>query len=185
MTALRNYLEPIELAGKSLGDQYRGYRIDGNSPDPDMRRDAGLGTCNSCDYFISQPTALILIEETQLALQVRHLKREFHYLNEAQQTDFISKRIRNEMKLKVYGSMLVLCRLSSLQSEASDLVNRKKYSFWLVASGEANEEDMRVLDNLRDRLLDELGGALTREVLEDVRIFPSSAFVDKLSQMTD
>lgn len=126
MTALSEYQEPIKLAGKSLGDKYQGYKIDGNSPNPDMRKDAGLGTCNSCDYLISNPTTSILVEETQLALQIRNLKREYHYLDEDQQTEFLIKHIRNEMRLKVYGSMLVLCRLSASRTESKAFLHGRK-----------------------------------------------------------
>lgn len=183
MTALHDYLEPIELAGKHIGKQYRGHRMDGTSPSPDMRKDAGLGTCNSCDYFLSHPTAVVLVEETRLVWQIKNLKQYYHYLAEPDQTDFVTKSIRDEMKLKVYGSMLVLCRLSALRTDAKDVLEGKKYEFWLIASGEFEQDDVKVLDNIRDNLLGELKSVLTGQVLEDVEIMLPGDLETKLSQI--
>ena len=44
MIDLEKFLEPIELAGTPLKD-HRAYRMDGESPQPDMRKDVGLGPC--------------------------------------------------------------------------------------------------------------------------------------------
>ena len=157
--------------------------MDGTWPSPDMRRDAGLGTCNSCDYFLSHPTAVVLVEETRLVQQIKDLKRSYRYLAEPDQTDFVTKSIRDEMKLKVYGSMLVLCRLSARRTEAKDALEGKKYEFWLIASGEFEQEDMKVLDNIRDNLLGQLRSVLTGCVLEDVEIMLPDDLEKKLSQI--
>ena len=182
MTELEKFLEPIKVAGKSLGDKYQAYRIDGNSPQPDMRKDAGLGPCNSCDYFIFNNDLLIFIEETQLIWQIKDLKDEFGYLNCNQQTDFINKYIRNENKLKVYGSMLVLCRLSAQCKNLFDLLNNKKYSLWLIVSGMDKEEDARLFDHFKDKLLDDLRSVLTKNILDNVEIIPSKILITRLSK---
>lgn len=182
MTELGKYYEPIQVAGKSLGEKYQAYRIDGVSPQADMRKDAGLGTCNSCDYFIFNENALILIEETQLLWQISDLKDEYGYLEEKALTEFINKYIRNENKVKVYGSMLVICRLSALSNKVKNLLNNKKCRLWLVASGMENEEDTRFFDNLKDRLLSALRGALTKKILDSVEIIPSNVFISRFSK---
>lgn len=182
MTELGKYLEPIEVAGKSIGKNYQAYRIDGDSQQRNMRKDVGLGTCSSCDYFIFNENTLVLIEETQLLWQISNLKVEYSYLEEKVQTEFINTCIRNENKLKVYGSMLVLCRLSAISNNTKDLLNNRKYTFWLVASGMEKEEDTIMFDHLRDRLLSELRSALTNNIVDSVEIIPSNLLVNKLPE---
>ena len=182
MTELNEYLGPIEVAGKSLGKQYQAYRIDGGPQHPDMRKNAGLGQCNSCDYFIFNENALILIEETQLIWQIKDLKCKYDYMDEKDQKKFIDEYISNENKLKVYGSMLVLCRLSALCRNAKDLLENKKYILWLVASGMKKEEDTIMFDYYRDRLLRDLRSVLTNNIMDEVIIIPTQEFISKLSQ---
>ena len=101
MTELGKYLEPIEVAGKSIGKNYQAYRIDGDSQQRNMRKDVGLGTCSSCDYFIFNENTLVLIEETQLLWQISNLKVEYSYLEEKVQTEFINKCIRCQGSSKI------------------------------------------------------------------------------------
>ena len=183
MTAFDQFLEPIEVAGESLGDEYQAYRMDGNLPQPDMRREAGLGTCNCCDYFIIANTDfVVLIEETQLVKTIKRLKGEYHYLQTDHQTEFVNKHIRQENRLKVYGSMLVLYRLATLSKNANQLLRTKKYRFWLVASGMNDPEVTRVFDNLKDLLFKDLRDVLTGKVMDDVEIIPSILLASKLAK---
>ncbi len=181
MTTLEQFLEPIEFAGESLGDKHRAYRMDGNRPKPDMRRDAGLGTCNCCDYFMfAKDDIVVLIEETQLMRTIERLKSKYRYLQSSHQTEFVYNYIREENKLKVYGSMLVLCRLAAACKNTNHLLRTKKYKFWLVASGMNEPEHTRVFDNLKDRLFQDLRSVLTGKVMDDVEIIPSDRFASKL-----
>ena len=96
MIDLEKFLEPIELAGTPLKD-HRAYRMDGESPQPDMRKDVGLGPCNCCDYFLlSKDDTIILIEETRLIDQHKNLQNEYHYLEGTDQKQFIDRYIRQE-----------------------------------------------------------------------------------------
>lgn len=182
---LDRYLEPIVVADQPLDSQHQAYRMDGVSPQPDMRKKAGLGTCNCCDYFIlGHDNTVVLIEETRLVRQIKYLKTKYQYLQIDDQTDFVSKYIRDENKLKVYGSMLVLCHLATVCKEVKKLLKEKKYRFWIVASGVNTPEEKIVFDNLKDRLSQELKSVLTGKVLDDVEIIPSSVFATKLAQHT-
>ena len=183
MTALDRFLQPIKVAGKLLDTEHRAYLMDGTLPEPDMREEAGLGTCNCCDYFIfSKNHSIALIEETMLMEQIKGLKDEYDYLEIDDQTEFINKYIRDENKLKVYGSMLVLCRLSAMSDSVKELLEAKKYRFWLVVSGMETEEDTILFDNFNDRLRYDLNSVLTGKILDGVEIMPSARFVMKLSQ---
>ncbi len=183
MTALAKFLEKIDVAGKTLG--YQAYRMDGNSPKPDMRKYVGLGTCNCCDYFMfsKKENITVLIEETKLNEQIKDLKGEYRYFEVKDLTEFVRKYIRNENKLKVYGSMLVLCRLATACKNVTRLLQTKKYKFWLVVSDERRVvEDAKWLDHLTKDLKDDLKSVLSKKLVDDVKIIPSGKFVEKLSQ---
>lgn len=183
MTALDKFLQPISIASKTLGTEYTAYLMDGTPPQPDMRKEAGLGTCDCCDYFIFRENAnIVLIEETNLTWKIKDLKDEFSYLEDEYQTEFIKKHIRKENKLKVYGSMLVLYRLSAMSDNMNEILQTRKYRFWLVVSGMEKAEDTRLFDHLKDRLHNDLNSVLTGKILDGVEIMPSAKFVTKLSQ---
>ena len=183
MTSLEKFVETIQLARVSLNADYQAYRIDGNSPDPDMRKKAGLGSCNCCDYFlISKDGVIILIEETQLIYQIKNLQEEYCYFKPAEHKEFTNKCIREENRLKVYGSMLVLCRMSAKYKDVQKLLQRNKYQFWLVVSGKDSPKNSRVFRNLRKPLLFDLRGVLTKEVVDDFKILSVSQFCTLYTQ---
>ena len=183
MTIFDKFLQPIEIAGEPLDTEYIAYLMDGTPPQPDMRKEAGLGTCNCCDYFVfSKNDTIALIEETMLMKQIEGLKDVYDYLEDGDQKEFIDKYILDENKLKVYGSMLVLCRLSAMNDSVNDLLRAKKYKFWLVVSGMETEEATRLFDHFKDRLRNDLNSVLTGKILDGVEIMPSAKFVTKLSQ---
>lgn len=189
MIALEKFLEPIEIAGSPL-ENHRAYRMDGTSPKPDMRQEAKLGTCKCCDYFkFDDDDTIVLIEETQLMKKITDLKSEYHYLEDNHQTEFVRKHIRDENKLKVYGAMLVLCRLAAVCENVKDLLQTKngklkKYKFWLVVSGMETEDAARMFDHLKGQLRKELRSTLRDKILGRVEILPSHAFVTKLSEQS-
>lgn len=188
MTALNKFLEPIEIAGKPLDKKFQAYRMDGTSPKPNMRQEAKLGTCECCDYFkFDDDDTIVLIEETQLMKKIKDLKSKYYYLEDRHQTEFVKKQIKDENKLKVYGAMLVLCRLAAVCENVKDLLQTKngklkKYKFWLVASGMDTEEATRMFDHLKGQLRKELRSTLKDKILGRVEILPSHAFVTKLSE---
>ena len=147
-----------------------------------MRKDAGLGTCNCCDYFTIGDSVTVLIEETRLIAQIRNLNNKYHYLSDPSRRKFIREQIRNENRLKVYGSMLVLCRSTAAHEDAKTLLGERKYDFWLVASGMDETEDTLFFDNMRDELFGDLRGVLTDNIVNDVKIIPSAELATKLSE---
>ena len=178
MTKLAKFLEPI---GRGCG--HSAYRMDSTTPKANMRKEAGLGTCNCCDYFLfDQRGSIVLLEDTRLLMMIRNLKAEYSDLPESRQTHFVTSAIRKENRLKVYGSMLVLCRLAAGCSETGGLLQAKKYKFWLVVTDMDKEEDTRFLDDLRAGLLGELKSVLTPQLLDDVSIIPIQHLAAKLSR---
>ena len=185
---LQEFLEPIKLAGIPRSN-HEAYFMDGRSPQPSMKNSIGLGECSCGDYFIANNNdTVVLIEETRLIGMFRGLRREYSYLNDDDQYSFIKKTMQQENKLKAYGSMLVLCRLSSLCKDAKAMLDSKKYQFWLVVSDieEMNKEPdtSRVFDFLRDHLSNDLRSDLSPQIVEEVRFLSSSDFIKKLSEYT-
>lgn len=178
------FLEGITVAGKPLEPERQAYRMDGVPPDPHMRRKAGLGACNCCDYFVfGSGNSVILIEETRLAEQVKHLMEEFSYLNSIDQKKHVIKFIQEENRLKAYGSLLVLCRLfCKKENGAAPISLETKYSFWLVASSAGPSDDVITLDHLKDRLVDQLRSVLGA-VVDAVEVVPAERLADKLESV--
>lgn len=178
------FLEGITVAGKPLEPERQTYRMDGVPPDPHMRRKAGLGACNCCDYFVfGSGNSVILIEETRLAEQVKHLMEEFSYLNSIDQKKHVIKFIQEENRLKAYGSLLVLCRLfCKKENGAAPISLETKYSFWLVASSAGPSDDVITLDHLKDRLVDQLRSVLGA-VVDAVEVVPAERLADKLESV--
>ena len=78
--------------------------------------------------------------------------------------------------------MLVLCRLAIKYSSAKDLVQDKKYHFWLVVSSIESEEEKRYFDNLKDSLRNKLKDVLGKKLLDDVDVLSSEYLKDRFSQ---
>lgn len=183
MTELERFLEPIKISGEPLNGKYKAYRMDGTSPYSDMRKTVGLGTCNCCDYFtFATDNTIAMIEETRLLEQFKHLQDKYNYLDAENRKAFIDECITDENKLKVYGSMLVLCRLTAQYESVKERLLSKKYRFWLVVSDMDKEEDARTFDYLKGELLGDLKSALTGKVVKGVEIIPATKFADKLTQ---
>lgn len=185
------FLEDITVAGAPLAPSRKAYRMDGNDPDPDMRKKVGLGTCNCCDYFtFGTRNAVILIEETRLAEQIAHLKQKYSYLNSTDRDNHVIECILRENRLKIYGSLLILCRLfyGETDAPATPITSEGKYSFWLVASVGNLTDDVIAIDHVRDQifhdliggLTDDLKGVLGSAVMDSVEIVPAEALANKL-----
>ena len=179
MSSLNQFFRPVEIAEQPM-EELKAYKMDEPiNGSPDMRRFVGLGECNCCDYFLPKGEVIILIEETQLSRQMQSLRSEYPYPNDNNNDDFAIKRIHEEMRLKAYGSMLVLCRLAAKCGDAEKMFQKKKFAFWVIASS-ITVEDKNALDNLKDNLLAMLGGALGREIVDSVEVFPADMLKEQL-----
>ena len=177
------FAEDITVAGAPLAPKRKAYRMDGNDPDPDMRKKVGLGTCNCCDYFaFGARDAVILVEETRLAAQIARLMQEYSYLDSTDRHNHVIECILKENRLKVYGSLLVLCRLFCAETDApaAPISSDRKYSFWLVASVENSNDESKAIEHVKDRLFLDLRGVLSSAVVDSVEIVPAEALAKKL-----
>ncbi len=181
MINLQKFLELIELARQPLKGHYA-YRMDHKRSHPDMRIEIGLGTCNCCDYFTTYNNdSILLIEETSLVDQRKNLEKKYDYIKSPYQKKFIDEKIKEENKLKAYGAVLVLYRLSAVCEDAKELLEAKSYKFWIVVTGNYSPQDAMYFNNLESYLFQEIKGGL-RTIFEDVAVIPANDFVKKLPQ---
>ena len=144
-----------------------------------MRKTVGLGTCNCCDYLTIKDDTVVLIEETQLIKMIKNLKRKYQYLSKDDKSKFVDKYILQENKLKVYGSMLVLCRLDAACNDAK-ILRKKRYDFWLVVSDPCKKNNSRLFSNLKNRLLEHLRSSLGKMMVA-VEVIPADKLAAKLA----
>ena len=174
--------EAIKLSGKnSIPLKVMAYRMDGNRKIPAMAKHANLGTPSSCDYLYIKNKKAVLIEDTNLGNQLKEIQLKIEELKNEYKDNklFRAKTIlRQENSLKVYGSLLILCRLSKIQQQvAKELKDIDSYNFFLVIN---DEEDIRAIDTkevkgildflkkeLPKSLSGQLGGA---KLVKDVKI---------------
>ena len=206
--SLNKFKEKIKPEGYgSLSTE--AYRMDGKEdPIPSMSRLAELGV-SICDYLYIDKNRAILIEDTRLGQQVRRLydfdkenpeKESFKKLlleTNLQQTfekfwssheikhkaDSLKTMLLEENQLKVYGALLVLCRLEKKYEKISQELHDKEFAFWLVIN---DEEDIKAIDDLISDLKKELKRSLKdklegSKLMRDVEILPLSEFKKKLS----
>lgn len=181
MTSLNRFLERITADGKPIGE-YQAYKMDSTNQNLDMRKSVGLGTCHCCDYFLVRDDFIVFIEETRLFDRVRRIKEDYHYLKGQPQRDIINDRIRERMQLKAYGSMLVLCRLAEKCVTAKNLIQDKKFHFWVVVSNINLTKDETQFDYLKDSLRGKLKSLLGGKLLDDVNVLSPEMLKKKLSE---
>ena len=183
MTSLDSFREKQNV---SSGRDFEAFRMDSTKKAegiPDMRTHVGLGSCNCCDYFLIHENKIVLVEETQLTDTIKTIGKKYSYLTELHRQKFTVDCVRQENYLKVYGALLVLCRLAAKCREASSLMQDKKHVFYLVIKGVETEEAKRMFDNLKDTLQMQLQSVLTPAVMDNVEVIPSRELLaDKLSQ---
>lgn len=175
---LSKFAEPIESIGGSL----KAYRMDSTTEGSNMRSDAGLGMCECCDYVTvsKDKQSVVLIEETDLERTIIAFKEKYDYLSDDDQVDLLYDTVLRENRLKLYGSMLVLCRLSCLREDVKDFLPDNEFQFWLVTTTDLSDSVI-LMDNLTDNLRGFLKSPLTREMMDVVDIIPSTELAEKLS----
>ena len=174
---LSQFAEPIESAGG-----VKAYRMDSTTEGSNMRSAAGLGTCECCDYVtVSKDNqSVVFIEETDLESTIVDFKERYDYLSDDDQVDLLYDEVLKEHRLKLYGSMLVLCRLSCSQDEVKEFLPENEFQFWLVTTP-ASSDSVILMDHLTDNLRGFLKSPLTKEMMDVVDIIPSTELAERLS----
>ena len=150
-----------------------------------MRSAAGLGMCECCDYVtVSKDNqSVVFIEETDLEHTIVDFKEKYDYLNENDQVDLLYDEVLKEHRLKLYGSMLVLCRLSSSRDDVKEFLPEDKFQFWIVKTGKTPPDSTPLMDHLTDinKLKNFIKSPFSREMMTKVAIIPSAYLAQKIS----
>lgn len=196
--SLSKFKEKIKLEGESPLD-ICAFRMDGKgNPTPAMAKDADIGV-SICDYLYLHEKKAILIEDTRLGQKFKNFSRYFQEEisktnnknqpeNLQKEIDLFKKDTVNENLLKVYGALLVLCRLEKKSKEiASDLSN-KIFEFWLVINDEENIEAIElILPRLKNSLSKKLTGRLkgAKLITQETKILLLTEFKQKISKLSE
>ena len=194
MSIFNDYLEVIKLSGKSEPLDYSAYRLDYTGSNGNFRADAGVGTCNCCDYFTFDKCGnLILIEDTQLDATINdkfkaieNKEGEFSFLkaaSEEMKLQYVVNYIVSENVTKVYGSLFVFYKFlnMNLDKVPEDFCrNMGSLKFWLVA---VNVEPNKSIssDNYKLKVRRNLRGKLGKKFIMEVEVISENGLRDKLA----
>ena len=169
---------------------FRGaYQMDGRDGFPDMRKAAGLGTCNCCDYFIPRGAGVVVLaEKTRLMEKIGEFRREFTAApspeknrKDGGEDQYINNRVMWRNRLKVYGGMLVLCRYAAQSAEVRAMLEGKKFRFLLVDDGKTNEEEEN-FEHWKQKLLVDFRGLFSPEMLDRVNVIRAADLAEELPE---
>lgn len=171
---------------------------------PDMRKHVGAGTCDCCDYCRPLPDGkIVLVEMTDLTRDKRKHQRDFARarlglgkksrvtkaspaLEDKGGDKYATECVIRKNRLKVYGGMLVLCRYAAQCARFAKLVRGgKKISYLVVSRDVAGMENAMDLEYWRGKLLEDLRGLLSSDVIEDVKVLSPDELVRELPQGGD
>ena len=179
MKIFERYLEPVKLSGDSEELLHQAYRLDGTHPNPDLRRDAKVGSCNCCDYFFfSVSGTLVLIEDTRLKADIGRKKQHFRYLNSTDLKAHVIKLICLENVLKVYGSLFTLYRFISQRSNSDLMQKIDSIEFWFVGN-DTDKPSTRVLNVYKGPLSQALSARLGTKVVNKVWVMTKNDFIER------
>jgi len=175
MTCLNQFQDNIEINGEEEIEAFRMDNTIRSKPIPDMRTYVGLGSCNCCDRFFVKGDKVFVVEETRLGDTIEALRKEYSYLNDDHKSALVIRSVKQENYVKVYGTMLVLCRLARKCREAAELMGDKKHNFWFIPE-QTTDVDFRVyLENLEG----DLRSVLTGKVVDEVEVVWPDDLADK------
>ncbi len=182
MTSLDQFRDDMDVEG---GEKIEAFRMDNSKQAeniPDMRKHVGLGDCNCCDRFFVRGDKIFIVEEIRLSETINNIEGDHSYLDNGDKLDFVIKYIRQKNYVKVYGSLLVLCRLAAICKDAANLMQDKKHNFWLVTEEMANAGTSLYLADITSHLSSDLRSVLSKGVIDEVEVIPSDILTKKLSR---
>ena len=164
MKELEGFISP-DVAGVPVPGDAVAYRMDDEKND--MRMQCDMGGSASCDYFMVREKSVVLIEDTFLQESAQTLEGECAALaDDKEKRKYVMQSLRRENALKIYGSLLMLCRLAARFSSVQQALAGKKYDFWLVVNDENFESAFGYVmsGDLRGRLQGNLGKQNIRHI---------------------
>ena len=121
----------------------------------------GMHSAHACDYILINDGNVLLLEDSNLGKKKKELEKKY--------SKEISVRIiGKEQLLKAYASLLLLCRICSLDRTTRRLIRGKTVEFCVVCN-DVKKKDSRVLSRIRGRLKQPL-----ENLVSDVHVLPLS-----------
>ena len=166
--------------------------------DNDMRKFAGMGACDCCDYV--RPLAgdiVVLMEETDLMRTVWGYQDEFDAApppagdkRDKSANDYIGNRVMWENRLKVYGGLLVLLRGAEKCAEFAAMIRGgKKIRFLLVDSGKSETDSGKSgtknavdSENWRRKFRKTFRSMFSPEMIDRVNVIRLADLAEELSE---
>lgn len=123
-----------------------------------LRNKFDMGSCHCCDYIFVDKDKVLLLEDSNLEKKKQDLEDKClcFIQDEESRKKFLKKIIKDEQVLKAYAGLLLLCRLTSQDEEAKNLMKTKKIHFWVIVN-DATAPYSKALRNLKKTLKDSLG----------------------------
>ena len=166
------------------------FRMDDHKGD-DMRKFAGMGACDCCDYF--RPLGndvVVLVEETRLTETVLGYQKEFAAApppagnkRDGDEIGYIQNRVMWENRLKVYGGMLVLLRAAEKCGDFAAMIRGRKFRFILVDSETENgAQNDRDAENWRRKFRQTLRSVFSPEMIDRVNVIRFADLAEELPE---
>ncbi|MDY6993486.1 MAG: hypothetical protein SVR94_12920 [Pseudomonadota bacterium] len=153
------YLEPIDLEWGDKPLTQKALRIDDKKDgNPGIRRQLGLDSYNCCDYCYPYKNKICFIECSDLGQQLKNLEEKWRDISAECQKELkekkiniksLKKEIRDEIRLKLFSSLLILFRIPTQFKIKHSKIHDKIFELFLVIP---IENDIRVLDYLETDL---------------------------------
>lgn len=196
MKIFDKYLEEIKLSGLPPLD-YSAYRFDSTKAEGNFRADAGVGTCECCDYFVfDKCNNLILMEDTHLMTTIergrKSIEEMLKRIPEEERSlfelpkKFMTNYVVKENVVKVYGSLFVLYKFLNEKfscASSGTFQNIGFFRFWLVAV-DVDEYNAKAWEYYKLEIRDGLRSRMGKDFIEEVELIPRDRLVDKLNSLT-
>ena len=130
MTLLR-FLEKIDCQCSNFPDQSinkKALRMDGKGKEG-LREQLGIGnSCNCCDYLLPERNKIIFIEISDLLAQLHDIKQKYKKTPKDLKTFLKEPKqyVNRELKLKLYGSLIVLFKIPMTFNIKHEKIHRKE-----------------------------------------------------------
>ena len=163
MKQLLHFLEPIDLEChrfKNESIKKSALRMDGERG---IRKQLGLENYSCCDYLLTQRDELYLIEISDFATQRDSLQKE-HSIKE------IKKIIRQEIRLKIMGSLIILFKIPTQFSISHEKIHQNKIRVILILCSDDNT-DVVAFDYLQSELKTALSPLITEVIVMNITMF--------------
>ncbi len=189
MKSLHYFLSPLEVQ-RLNGDMQKlsvlAYAVDKpcGKDGIKLKDQFEMGNFHSCDYILAKESGnkILLIEDSNLKEKKESLEKEclrFMLDNEQARKNLSRKimdKIRDEQRLKAYASLLLLCRLISVDADAKKLIGNKEIHFWVIVT-DGIASDFQAFVNIESKL----EGCLS-PLVSDVAFLPLKEAERKLSK---